>query len=246
MRPEINSVTERGLQSAATLDTVQISLRRTVMGHVCCLLRTEVRAPLIESGSSYLCLSLAILFAPFAHAAPPWSPGKAPLMTRWASEVNPTNSHPEYPRPQMVRSDWLNLNGLWDYVLAPKLSNAPSSFEGQILVPFPIESALSGVMRQLDETNTLWYRRRVIIPAPWQGKHVRLHFGAVDWETSVSVNGKVCGQHRGGYDQFSFDITDQLRWNGEEEILVAVNDPTEGDQPRGKQSRKPEGIFYTT
>ncbi|MDB6123103.1 MAG: hypothetical protein JWQ71_2096 [Pedosphaera sp.] len=174
-----------------------------------------------------------------------WSPRKTPLMTRWAVEVNPTNAHPEYPRPQLTRSNWLSLNGLWQYAILPESSYRPTNFQGQILVPFPIESALSGVMQGLKETNSLWYLRRVIIPAAWRGKRVRLHFGAVDWQARVMVNGKGVGQHRGGYDHFSFDITDQLRWDGEEEIVVEVTDPTEGDQPRGKQSRKPEGIFYT-
>jgi len=173
------------------------------------------------------------------------SSGPAQLLTRWAAEVNPANALPEYPRPQMVRSDWLNLNGLWDYAIVPITAGAPANFQGQILVPFPVESALSGVARRLEETNSLWYRRQVTIPAAWRGRRVRLHFGAVDWQARVSVNGQSVGQHRGGYDPFGFDITEQLRWNGAEEITVAVTDPTEGDQPRGKQSRKQEGIFYT-
>jgi len=166
-------------------------------------------------------------------------------MTRWAAEVGPTNAHPEYPRPQLVRPDWLNLNGLWNYALTPIPAPGPTNFDGQILVPFPLESALSGVMRRLDENSTLWYQRRFQVPAAWAGKRVRLHFGAVDWQARVFINGHEIGQHRGGYDAFSFDITDSLKWSGEEEIRVAVSDPTEGDQPRGKQSRQPEGIFYT-
>jgi hypothetical protein len=175
----------------------------------------------------------------------PWQPAKGPLMTRWAAEVNPTNALPEYPRPQLVRKDWLNLNGLWNYAIAPATNPPPLSFDGQILVPFPVESALSGVMKPLDEKSVLWYQRKVAVPSEWRGQRVRLHFEAVDWQSRVLVNGKEVGQHRGGYDRFGFDITDQLRWNGDEAIVVAVTDPTEGDQPRGKQSRKPEGIFYT-
>jgi hypothetical protein len=190
-------------------------------------------------------LVLAVLVWARGAESRAWSARKAPLMTRWAAEVNATNTLPEYPRPQLVRTEWLNLNGLWDYAITTGTPNAPASFQGQILVPFPIDSALSGVMQRLEETNTLWYRRHVTIPASWRGKHVRLHFGAVDWQTRVLVNGKGVGQHRGGYDRFSFDITEQLRWSGDEEIMVAVTDPTEGDQPRGKQSRRPEGIFYT-
>ena len=166
-------------------------------------------------------------------------------MTRWAADVNPTNVHPEYPRPQLVRADWLNLNGLWNYAITPASANAATNFDGQILVPFPIEAALSGVMRRLDENSTLWYQRRFQVPAAWAGKRVRLHFGAVDWRTRVFINGQEVGQHRGGYDGFSFDITSNLKRLRDEEIRVAVSDPTEGDQPRGKQSRKPEGIFYT-
>ena len=175
----------------------------------------------------------------------PWQPAPAPLLTRWAAEVNPANSHPEYPRPQLVRPDWLNLNGLWDYAITPLTTTKATNIDGQILVPFPIESSLSGVKRRLDENSQLWYQRRFQVPAAWAGKRVRLHFGAVDWQMRVSINGHEVGQHRGGYDAFSFDITDRLKWSGEEEIRVTVVDPTEGDQPRGKQSRKPEGIFYT-
>lgn len=167
------------------------------------------------------------------------------LKTRWAAEVNATNALPEYPRPQMVRADWLNLNGEWDYAIMATATGMPVNFQGKILVPFAVDSVLSGVQQKLEETNTLWYRRRVDLPAAWRGQRVRVHFGAVDWQTRVFVNGRIAGQHRGGYDRFSFDISEQLRWTGTEEIVVAVTDPTEGDQPRGKQSRKQEGIFYT-
>jgi hypothetical protein len=180
-----------------------------------------------------------------AAAPAPWHLATAPLMTRWTAEVSPTNALPEYPRPQLVRPDWLNLNGLWDYAITPAALEQISAFEGQILVPFPVESALSGVMRRLDEKSALWYRRQFTLPTGWAGRRVRLHFGAVDWQARVLVNGKEVGQHRGGYDGFSFDITDHLKGTGEQEVLVAVVDPTEGDQPRGKQSRNPEGIFYT-
>lgn len=175
----------------------------------------------------------------------PWHPAAGPLMTRWAAEVGPTNAHPEYPRPQLVRSNWLNLNGLWNYAVTPLSSTGVTNFEGTILVPFPIESALSGVRLPFDEKSALWYQRQFVVPEQWRGKRVRLHFGAVDWETRVVINGHEVGQHRGGYDGFSFDITDWLKWNDKEEIVMTVTDPTEGDQPRGKQSRKPEGIFYT-
>lgn len=166
-------------------------------------------------------------------------------MTRWAAEVGPNNALPDYPRPQLVRPEWENLNGLWQYAIAPAATPVVTNYEGNILVPFPVESALSGVMRPLDEKSRLWYHRQFSVPSGWWGKRVRLHFGAVDWQTTVLINGHEVGRHRGGYDGFSFDITDELKWNGSEEITVIVRDPTEDDQPRGKQSRKPEGIFYT-
>jgi hypothetical protein len=180
-----------------------------------------------------------------ADAPAPWQPAPGHLMTQWAAGVNPTNALPEYPRPQLTRPDWLNLNGLWNFAVTPLAAAPPANFEGQILVPFPLESALSGVMRRLDENSTLWYQRRFQVPPAWAGRRVRLHFGAVDWQARVFVNGREIGRHRGGYDAFTFDVTDILKWRGDEEIVVAVSDPTEGDQPRGKQSRQPEGIFYT-
>ena len=179
-------------------------------------------------------------------ATPAWQPQCASLMTRWAAEVGPTNAWPEYPRPQLVRADWLNLNGVWNYAITPDSTNRVPHCPGKILVPFPVESALSGVMTNLDEHSKLWYRRSFTVPETWRGRHVRLHFGAVDWQCQVWVNGRSIGQHQGGYDAFTFDLTEALRWNGTEEITVCVTDPTEGDQPRGKQSRKPEGIFYTS
>ena len=174
-----------------------------------------------------------------------WHAAGAPLMTRWGTNVNPTNVWPEYPRPQLVRPDWANLNGLWDYAITPDSERKAQEFAGKILVPFPVESALSGVATNFDEHSKLWYQRSFSVPNAWQGRRVRLHFGAVDWRCEVWVNGHEIGRHQGGYDAFTFDITDSLLWQGAEQIVVGVTDPTEGDQPRGKQSRKPEGIFYT-
>ena len=183
--------------------------------------------------------------APCAGETPAWHPAKAPLMTQWTETVGPTNALPEYPRPQLARSSWLNLNGLWGYeITADSVCNIPAC-SNKILVPFPVESALSGVMTNFDEHGKLWYRRTCSVPESWRGQRVRLNFGAVDWRCDVWVNGNELGRHQGGYDSFTFDITDSLKWNGAEEICLCVTDPTEGDQPRGKQSRKPEGIFYT-
>lgn len=132
-----------------------------------------------------------------------------PLMTRWAAEVTPGNVLPEYPRPQLVRDAWLNLNGLWDLAIAPEGAGRPAAYDREILVPFPVESALSGVRERVDGKR-LWYRRTFAVPADWDGGRVLLHFGAVDWDASVWVNGTQVGRHRGGYDPFSFDITDAL------------------------------------
>lgn len=165
-----------------------------------------------------------------------WKPAAGPLMTRWAKEVSATNALPEYPRPQMVRKEWLNLNGLWDIKLK-------DGSETKILVPFPIESALSGVMKHSDR---MTYRRSFDVPKAWKGKQVLLHFGAVDWETKVAVNGKPFAVHKGGYDSFSFDITAALKAEGAQEISVEVFDPTnDGGYPRGKQTLSPGGIMYT-
>jgi beta-galactosidase/beta-glucuronidase len=169
-----------------------------------------------------------------------------PLKTRWAKDVSPRNVWPEYPRPQMTRKDWLNLNGVWEYTIIETNVPAPSSYQGRILVPFPVESALSGVMRRLDEKHHLVYRRAFKVPRGWHGQHVLLHFGAVDWETKVFINGAEVGNHRGGYDPFTFDITSALKPGSAQEIVVDVFDPTDkGGQPRGKQVSKPEGIVYT-
>jgi hypothetical protein len=165
-----------------------------------------------------------------------WKPASGPMKTRWTKDVSPANAMPEYPRPQMVRKEWLSLNGLWKIKLG-------DSTETRILVPYPVESALSGVMKHFDR---LTYRRSFEIPGSWRGKNVLLHFGAVDWETKVSLNGKELGIHRGGYDAFSFDVTAALKTEGPQEITVEVFDPTDqGGQPRGKQKLKPGGIMYT-
>ena len=187
------------------------------------------RLPLIITAFS------SLWFVP-AALAEDWQPAAGPLKTRWAKDVSPTNALPEYPRPQMVRKDWLNLNGLWDIKLG-------DGTESKILVPFAIQSALSGVMKHADRVT---YRRSFEIPKGWSGQKVLLHFGAVDWESTVFVNGKKIGVHRGGYDAFSFDITDALKGEGAQEITVDVFDPTDlGGQPRGKQKLKPGSIMYT-
>ncbi len=175
-----------------------------------------------------------------------WEAKKARLMTKYAQDVSPTNALPEYPRPQMVREKWLNLNGLWQYQPGTDAGETlpKGNLSGKILVPFPVESALSGVMEHHER---LWYRRKFTVPASWKGEHVLLHFGAVDYESEVFVNGKSLGVHRGGYDPFSFDITPAITKGGEQEIAVRVFDPTDlGGFPRGKQTLHPQGIMYTS
>jgi beta-galactosidase/beta-glucuronidase len=175
-----------------------------------------------------------------------WQPVEGQIMTRWAADVSPDNVLPEYPRPQMVREEWRNLNGLWDYAVVPREQESVSQYEGQILVPFAIESALSGVKKPLLPDQRLWYRRAFTVPSEWSGQKLLLHFGAVDWEASVWVNGQHAGTHRGGYDPFSFEISAYLSEGGENELEVAVWDPTnEGIQERGKQVLEPGMIWYT-
>lgn len=173
-----------------------------------------------------------------------WQIAPTPLQTRWAKEVSPRNALTEYPRPQMVRNNWQNLNGLWQYTIT-KDATEPKNFNGQILVPFAIESALSGVKKMIQPNENLWYRTYFSKQALKNGQRVLLHFGAVDWEATVFINGKQIGTHTGGYDNFSFDITSALK-KGINEIKIKVNDPTDqGPNPHGKQVLNPKDIWYT-
>ncbi len=175
-----------------------------------------------------------------------WHPIPGTLLTRWAQDVSPEHVLPEYPRPQLVREEWLNLNGLWEYAVTPKEQDRPASFEGTILVPFPLESTLSGVRRALLPAERLWYRRTFSPPPSWRGRKVLLHLGAVDWEAAVWVNGHLVGTHRGGYTPFTFEISSFLSAEGEQELLIAVFDPTDtSGQPYGKQTLRPNTIWYT-
>lgn len=198
----------------------------------------------------FLAVVLASAMIAACKSEPPaaWKPVAGRIMTRWAAEVGPGNALPEYPRPQMVRERWLNLNGLWDYAIVAKDAPRPGTWDGRILVPFAVESALSGVGRPVGAARALWYRRTVGVPKDWRGGHVLLHFGAVDWDATIWVNGREVGAHRGGYDPFSCDIGGALKRGLEQEIVVRVLDATDEDNSgiaRGKQVMKPHGIFYT-
>jgi hypothetical protein len=163
-----------------------------------------------------------------------WKPAAGPLATRWAKDVSPDKVHPEYPRPQMVRQDWQSLNGLWDYAIRPRGDAEPGRFEGTILVPFPAESSLSGVMKRVGPDKRLWYHRAISVPEAWRGKRVLLHFEAVDWEASVSIDGRTIGKHRGGYSPFTFDVTDALVPGTTHDLVVVVWGPSDaGTQPCG-------------
>ena len=198
--------------------------------------------PIIAAG-----IAAAMLLSPPAHAdGSGWQIKTGGLLTPWAAQVSPTNALPEYPRPQMVRPRWLNLNGLWDYAITSNGTARPGQYDGKILVPYPVESALSGVGRSFNREKTVWYQRTFRIPSDWAGQRVLLHFGAVDWAARIFVDGQDVGFHTGGYDPFTFDITPFLATHAEHDLLVEVTDPTDdGDQPRGKQSLRPGNIFYT-
>jgi beta-galactosidase/beta-glucuronidase len=195
-----------------------------------------------------LCLASTLSISVSTDAqAQAWKPVAGKISTPWAEKLNPASPLPDYPRPQLVRkNNWKNLNGLWDYAITSKAeATAPKSYQGKILVPFPVESSLSGVGKAIDKDNLLWYKTSFAIPSNIKN-NVLLHFGAVDWKTDVWVNGKKVGTHEGGFDPFSFDITAFVKKGGKQELVLSVWDPTDGGpQPRGKQVMKPEGIWYT-
>lgn len=190
-------------------------------------------------------ISVLLIASASCLMASAWAPAGGKILTSWGESLDTTNVLPEYPRPIMERADWKNLNGLWDYAITPVGNAAPKEYDGEILVPFAVESAISGVSRQVGDGQELWYRRSFSVPSQWKGKHVRLNFGAVDWKAEVWVNGIYVGQHTGGYTPFSFDITKALK-KGTNEVSVKVWDPTSnGEQPHGKQVTEPNTIWYT-
>ncbi len=190
---------------------------------------------------------LCCLLATVVGANAQWKPVGDKIKTKWAEQINPSAVLPEYPRPTLERSDWKNLNGEWAYAIREKGEVEPAAFDGNILVPFAIESSLSGVQKNVGEKNELWYKRLFTVPSAWKGKQVKLNFGAVDWKADVFVNDILIGSHQGGFTPFSFDITPYLSGKGEQKLVVRVWDPTEkGYQPIGKQTSRPEGIWYTS
>ncbi|MDR1631997.1 MAG: beta-galactosidase [Dysgonamonadaceae bacterium] len=192
---------------------------------------------------NFLVIGLCVLAL---NASAQWKPAGDKIKTDWADKINPQSVLPEYPRPILERKDWQNLNGLWEYAILPAGQTEPGVFDGKILVPFAVESSLSGVQKAVGKDNELWYKRTFTVPSAWKNKNILLHFGAVDWKADVFINDIKIGTHTGGYTPFYFDITPFLK-SGEQKLVVKVWDGTNsGYQPRGKQVSKPEGIWYTS
>lgn len=198
-----------------------------------------------RSGIFLFCLLITFISSCKQNEQQTWVVPDNPLMTKWADDIDPDEPWPLYPRPIMQRDDWANLNGMWDYSISDQ-KNRPDKWDGKILVPYPVESALSGVKKRPGENEYIWYKREFKIPSSWKNKRVVLNFEACDWETKVWIDNELAGEHRGGYDPFSFEITKMLNAGKKHEIIIRVWDPTsEGNQPRGKQVSNPHGIWYT-
>lgn len=193
-------------------------------------------------------LTLAtLLVLAMTSGAAEWDPVPGNLLTRWAAKVDTAKPLPEHPRPQLVREAWQSLNGLWRFEIADKEAPQPAQFSKQILVPYPVESALSGIKQRVTQKNRLWYQRGFTVSDAWRKGRVLLHFTASDWSTEVFVNGKAVGKHDGGYDPFEFDVTEFLTPNGDQSLVVSVWDPTaDGGQAHGKQTLVKHNIFYTS
>ena len=191
-------------------------------------------------------LAIAMLAIGISSASAEWKIAGDKIRTEWAEKIDPSNVLPEYPRPQLVRTEWQNLNGLWNYAITEINAAQPAAFDGEILVPFAVESALSGVGKWITEKQLLWYEREFTVPSKWMSQRVMLHFGAVDWSADVYVNDILVGSHTGGFTPFACDITAALKKKGAQKLVVRVWDPTEkGEQPVGKQLTKLGKIWYT-
>ena len=175
-----------------------------------------------------------------------WCPAGNKIKTKWGKNLDPKKVWQEYPRPQLERKQWLNLNGIWSYSITDVNSQKPDNFDGEILVPFSIESSLSGVMKSLNEKQILWYYKEFEIPDNWKDKNIIIHFNAVDWICELYINDNKIGEHSGGYSEFSFDITKNIK-EGKNKILLKVFDPSDkGYQAVGKQTLNPNVIWYTS
>jgi beta-galactosidase len=206
------------------------------MKHSTLLLTGTLMKTMVRTLACQVFLSATVLVAQDA-----WKPVAGGMLTKWGRELNPENVWQEYPRPQMERKNWVNLNGLWNYAITDQAVGQPKAWDGEILVPFAPESQLSGVGRLLEPNQALWYKRKIQGGA--KGRTL-LHFEAVDYQSTVWVNGKEVGNHTGGHTPFSFDITGVIK-AGENELIVRVLDATEGFQLHGKQKLRPGGIWYT-
>ena len=185
------------------------------------------------------------IFTSIANAQS-WKAVEGKITSKWTETVNPENVWQEYPRPQFVRSHWKNLNGLWDYAILKSHKIQPQKFQGKILVPFSFESSLSGVGKNINPNDKMWYRRSFNLPNNWSGKDIVINFEAVDYKCALWVNDILVGTHKGGFDRFSFNITPYLKSNGSQKVVLAVEDATNfSSQPRGKQQINASGIYYT-
>ena len=202
----------------------------------------HIGTPQLKNALAFLLTSIFACKATFGQA---WTQQPSQIQTRWASLVDPTNALPEYPRPQLVRGGWQTLNGLWDYAITQDASEPPQKYDGAILVPYPIESALSGVKRPLLPQQSLWYRRSFQLATLNDDHRLLLHFGAVDYRATVFLNGQKLGVHQGGYENFTFDITDAVK-GGDNALVLRVQDPTDtGSNPHGKQVLHPRRTRYS-
>lgn len=194
---------------------------------------------------SFLVVTAGVMTCCTGGKVPEWKPAENPLMTVWGETLDPASPWAEYPRPSLTRNEWMNLNGLWDYAICQKEAERPET-QGKILVPYPVESALSGVRTRMTDSLALWYSREFVIPKHWNDKQIIINFEASDWETTVWIDDNLAMIHRGGYDPFWCDITNYLADTRKHTLVVKVTDPTDlGRQPRGKQVTKPGGIWYT-
>jgi beta-galactosidase/beta-glucuronidase len=190
--------------------------------------------------------ALSLLAERVVQAEPFYGAVHPPVHTRWDTQITPDHVLPEYPRPQLVRGDWQNLNGTWSFAVAGKDDPRPTEFAVKILVPFPYESVLSGIKKMIGPDQRMWYRREFAVPEAWSGKRILLHFGAVSYDAAVYLNGKQVSTHQGDYDGFSIDITDALKTGAPQELVVSAWNPVQtGTQPNGKQSTGSYSIWHT-